>query len=168
MIGQQGYWLIDVVIAGLIAQNFTAVKMAGRSLGSKKTTVWPSSPATLIPIAIALRHHHPFCQMLPSLVDCFFSPLLSSGLVFMLCAPRKSPLSTFPCNSRVHLPGGAVGYPAQPRLTRPSVSLSVSVVSKISFNRNTTMGAYMRPSLFWASWLLNNFSNFCPLTTFDS
>jgi hypothetical protein len=36
------------------------------------------------------------------------------------------------------------------------------------FNRNTTMVADMWPPLFWASWLLNNFSNFCPLTTFDS
>jgi hypothetical protein len=36
MIGRQGYWLIDVVIARLIAQKFLAVKITGRSLGRKK------------------------------------------------------------------------------------------------------------------------------------
>ena len=42
MIGPPGYWLIDVVIARLITQNFPAVKMAGRNFGGKKTTVWLS------------------------------------------------------------------------------------------------------------------------------
>ena len=35
-------------------------------------------------------------------------------------------------------------------------------------NRLTAMVSYMRPLFFWASYELNNFSNFCPLSTFDS
>jgi hypothetical protein len=36
------------------------------------------------------------------------------------------------------------------------------------FNRLTAMVAYLRPLFFLASYELNNFLNFCPLSTFDS
>jgi hypothetical protein len=35
-------------------------------------------------------------------------------------------------------------------------------------NRITATGAYMRHRFSWASFKLNNFSNFCPFATFDS
>jgi hypothetical protein len=53
------------------------------------------------------------------------------------------------------------------RSRRTSVLMWVGVGSD-QINRNTTMVTDMRPLLFWALWLLNNFSNFCPLTTFDT
>jgi hypothetical protein len=37
-----------------------------------------------------------------------------------------------------------------------------------SFNSLTPMVADMRPPKLLASWSLNNFSIFCPVTTFDS
>jgi hypothetical protein len=37
-----------------------------------------------------------------------------------------------------------------------------------NLNRLTAMVEYLRPLFFWASYELNNFSNFCPLSTFDS
>ncbi len=36
------------------------------------------------------------------------------------------------------------------------------------FNSLTAMGSYKSPIIFWASCELNNFSNFCPLSTFVS
>ena len=40
---------------------------------------------------------------------------------------------------------------------------------KLHINRNTPSGAHNMPQLInRASWLLKNFSKFCPLTTFDS
>ena len=40
----------------------------------------------------------------------------------------------------------------------------------VHFNVNslTPMGAYMRPTFWWAPWLVNYFFTFCPLKTFDS
>ncbi len=37
-----------------------------------------------------------------------------------------------------------------------------------SLNSLTAIGPYLAHRLFWALFKVNNFSNFCPLTTFDS
>jgi hypothetical protein len=41
------------------------------NLGQRHPPLHPPSPSPCRP--------HPFCHMLPSLVDCFFSPLFSAG-----------------------------------------------------------------------------------------
>jgi hypothetical protein len=38
----------------------------------------------------------------------------------------------------------------------------------VNVNRITATGAYMRHRFSWASFKLNNFSNFCPFAMFDS
>ena len=39
---------------------------------------------------------------------------------------------------------------------------------RLTFNRLTAMVPYMEPLYFWALCEVNKFSNFCPLSTFDS
>ena len=92
-------------------------------------------------------------------------PLLTSISIVTLSSPIRSPHRH--CHRTLLLPLNDIII-VHRHWTLSSSSTAAAATATGVVNSFTTSGAYMHQLINWASWLLNNFSNFCPLAMFDS